>query len=110
MSEFNLAIPVVSTATSDDSSIGEWGSDDSEENADSRRDDVTRSDAARLSSSFTLSSTSVPMSGPPRGTLRLDKTEARAGEAVGIYWDIPTVQTSPGDWIGVYENGRWIEV
>ena len=45
------------------------------------------------------------MSGPARGTLRLDKTQASAGEVVGVYWDIPTVQTSAGDWIAIYERG-----
>ena len=106
MSEFDVAIPVVSTVSSDDSSSDEWSSNDSEEGAGSRMDGGARIDSSRLSSSFTLSSTGAVMTGPPRGTLRLDKTEARAGESVGVYWDIPTVQTCPGDWIGVYEKGR----
>ena len=106
MSEFDVAIPVVSTVSSDDSSSDEWGSGNNEEDAGLRIDSGAPTDPSRLSSPFTLSFTSAVMSGPPRGTLRLDKTEARAGESVGVYWDIPTVQTCPGDWIGVYEKGR----
>ena len=109
MSDSNAAIPVVCTAVSDSSS-SDWGTDDSGEDADSRRGNETRIGATRLSSSYNtlVLCTGVAMSGPPRGTLRLDKTEARAGESVGVYWDIPTVLTCPEDWIGVYEKGQCV--
>ena len=62
---------------------------------------MTPRNSALISSGAGLSA----MSGPPLGTLRLDKTHARVGDRVGIYWDIPSVQTSAGDWIAVYESG-----
>ena len=58
-------------------------------------------------------STSLPLRGPmegrPRGTLRLDKTEARSGEKVGVYWNVPSVPPDARDWIGIYETGAFEE-
>lgn len=50
-----------------------------------------------------------PMEGRPRGTLRLDKTEARSGERVGVYWNVPSVPPDGRDWIGIYETGVFEE-
>ena len=102
MSESNVTI-LASTFSSDNSSSG-WGSDDSYEDAPNSRGS---SDARSYRSAGlgTLGSARGVMNSPPRGTVRLDKTEARAGETVGVYWDVPTIQTSAGDWIGVYEEG-----
>ena len=96
--------------SSDDSSIEEWRTDESGgEDGDSRsRSEASSYRAASAGASATTSELTLvrgTMNGPPRGTLRLDKTEARAGDVVGVYWSIPSVQASSGDWIGTFENG-----
>jgi hypothetical protein len=91
-------------STGDSSSEEGWDTEDSwgdeERRLRARGDGVTPRNSALISSSG-LSA----MSGPPRGTLRLDKTHAMVGDLVGVYWDIPSVQTSAGDWIALYESG-----
>lgn len=92
--------------SSGDSSSGDgWDTDDSctEETGRLRApgEIVTPRNSALIGGVSALSA----MSGPPRGSLRLDKTHARVGEVVGVFWDIPSVQTSAGDWIAVYESG-----
>lgn len=101
MSEF------LNPPSGDDSSTssGEWSTDGSDAPPNQRR----VSDAVHSYRASAASGTSTmprgDMNGPPRGTLRLDKTVVRAGDVVGVYWDIPTLQTSAGDWIGIYEKG-----
>ena len=92
--------------SSGDSSSGDgWDTDDSctEETERLRApgEVVTPRNSALIGGVSALSA----MGGPPRGSLRLDKTHARVGEVVGVFWDIPSVQTSAGDWIAVYESG-----
>ena len=86
--------------TDDDSCAGETGG------ARRRGEGPSpRRNSGLINSSATAAGVGA-MDGPPRGTLRLDKTQAMAGEVVGVYWDIPSVQTSAGDWIAIYERGR----
>lgn len=99
--------------SSDYSSSDEWQTDESGgEDDHSRIRSETTTSSSRSAAPGASASTSEPpnsirgaMNGPPHGTLRLDKTEARAGDVVGVYWSIPSVQASAGDWIGVFESG-----
>ena len=96
-------------STGESSSEEGWDTEDSwggeEGRLRARGDGVTPRNSALISSSG-LSA----MSGPPCGTLRLDKTHAMVGDLVGVYWDIPSVQTSASDWIAVYERGKYINM
>lgn len=38
--------------------------------------------------------------------LRLDRTEARVGERVGVYWDIPGLAPHYRDWIAMFSSGE----
>ena len=96
----------------DESSSGseEWESEDSSSGERASGRHLAERGRGSSQRDSELSSGSVATCGvmraQPRGTLRLDKTQARAGDVVGVYWDIPTVQSSAGDWIAVYEKGK----
>lgn len=93
------------------SSESDWSSDGEEgrfawENSGSTGSGAGPERAAGVSTSLPLRG---PMEGRPRGTLRLDKTEARSGEKVGVYWNVPLVLPDARDWIGLYETGAFEE-
>ena len=102
MSETLLPLSFPLLSSEDEGSDSDWDSDGSSDGGANAGGETRSYRAARLNTSASVRGR---MSSQPRGTLRLDKTEARIGEAVGVYWDVPTIEPSAWDWIGIYEEG-----